>query len=78
MALGSNYLQELIEAYVLPCSLCSAKDHLLSKFHLSLSESKLGFCYSFLSPYILFNQSPTQSGIVVKSDAKIKLLYSCI
>lgn len=41
MALGSNYLQELIEAYVLPCSLCSAKDHPLSTFHLSLAGSKL-------------------------------------
>lgn len=41
MALGSNYLQELIEAYVLPCSLCSAKDHPLSIFHLSLAGSKL-------------------------------------
>lgn len=27
MALGSYYLQELIEAYVFPCSLCSAEDH---------------------------------------------------
>lgn len=41
MALGSNYLQELIEAYVLPYSLCSAKDHPLSTFHLSLAGSKL-------------------------------------
>lgn len=41
MALGSNYLQELIEAYVLLCSLCSAKDHPLSTFQLSLAGSKL-------------------------------------
>lgn len=41
MALGSNYLQELIEAYVLPYSLCSDKDHPLSTFHLSPSGSKL-------------------------------------
>lgn len=53
MALSSNYLQELMEAYVLPYSLCSDKDHPLSTFHLSLTVSQVWTFASFLSPYIL-------------------------
>lgn len=47
MALGSNYLQELIEAYVSACSLCSAEDHPLPAFPDSPAGSQCGLLPHF-------------------------------
>lgn len=75
MALGSNYFQELIEAYVLPCSLCSAEDHPLPAFHLCPAGSQLGAPATLCVPVHLFSHVPEQAQPAVQSGATAKSPY---
>lgn len=58
MALGSNYFQQLIEAYVFPCSLCSAEDDPLPALHWFLQDLSWGSCQALcLCPCAASSQS---------------------